>query len=59
MYGVIGYLIWLVLAVRLAVYTRWMWKQNFRLGAVGAVFLGAATLAVLVAGTLASKTGLK
>jgi hypothetical protein len=52
MFGWFGYLIWLLLGIRLAVYLVWLWKQNFRLGAVGAVFIGLGALAALIAGTL-------
>jgi hypothetical protein len=37
MFGIWGYLVWLILAIRLFAYARWLWGKNYRLGSVGAV----------------------
>ena len=52
MFGIWGYLVWLILALRLCAYIRWLWMKNYRLGSVGAVFLIFATLGLLVYGSL-------
>jgi hypothetical protein len=51
MFELWGYLVWLILAIRLCVYIRWLWGKGYRLGACGAVFLIAGTLAFLICGS--------
>jgi hypothetical protein len=51
MFGIWGYLIWLVLTFRLLIYARWLWQKGYRLGTVGVFFVMTSTLAALLAGT--------
>jgi hypothetical protein len=51
MFEIWGYMAWLILAIRLCVYARWLWQQGYRLGTVGAVFLIVGTLAFLICGS--------
>ena len=46
-----GYLIWLILAVRLLVYAGWLWRNGYRLGTFGVLLVMACTLATLILGT--------
>ena len=52
-----GYLIWLVIGTKLAVYALWLWRKGYRLGAVGTVLLAVCTLSILLVGTFGN--GLK
>ncbi len=52
MFGWWGYLLWIILSVRLIVYAAWLWRQKFRLGAVGVFVLMIGTLGLLLYGTM-------
>lgn len=52
MFGFWGYLLWLVIDIKLTIYTVWLWKQGFRLGAAGVVFLMLGTLTILILGSV-------
>jgi hypothetical protein len=58
MFGIWGYLVWLILAIRLFAYARWLWEKNYRLGSVGAVFLIVSVLGLLIYGSF-SGSGLE
>jgi hypothetical protein len=58
MFEIWGYLVWLILAIRLFAYARWLWGRNYRLGSVGAVFLIVAALGLLIYGSF-SGSGLE
>ncbi|MCL6590185.1 MAG: hypothetical protein K6U80_09555 [Firmicutes bacterium] len=51
MFGIWGYFVWLILGFRLIIYARWLWQKGYRLGAFGAFFVMACTLAALLMGT--------
>ncbi len=51
MFGWWGYLLWLILGVRLVVYAIWLWRQKFRMGAVGVFVLLVSTLGILLFGS--------
>ncbi|HEX3047899.1 MAG TPA: hypothetical protein VHY08_24320 [Bacillota bacterium] len=53
MFGWWGYLLWLILGVRVIVYTLWLWRQKFRMGAIGSIILMVITLGILIYGSLA------
>lgn len=52
MFGFWGYLLWLLIDIKLTIYTVWLWKQGFRLGAAGVVFLMLGTLTILIFGSV-------
>lgn len=51
MFGIWSYLVWLILAFRLVIYARWLWRKGYRLGTIGVFLVMAGTLAALFAGT--------
>lgn len=51
MFGVWGYLAWLILTFRLIIYVRWLWQKGYRLGTIGAIFLIISTCAFLIYGS--------
>lgn len=58
MFGIWGYLVWLILAIRLCAYARWLWGKNYRLGSIGAIFLIVGALGLLIYGSF-SGSGLE
>jgi hypothetical protein len=51
MFGIWGYLAWLILTFRLIIYARWLWQKGYRLGTAGTVFLIVGTLSFLICGS--------
>jgi hypothetical protein len=58
MFEIWGYLVWLILAIRLFAYARWLWGKNYRLGSVGAILLIIGVLGLLIYGSF-SGSGLE